>query len=70
MFCAQFKCEVWLFAYNLLNYSRKPVAVSTPFVYDRSDLFVSELHLIQSSRVSLDTTIEFALWAKTFLQTV
>ena len=53
-----------------LNYSRKPVAVSTPFVYGRSDFFVSKLHLIQSSRVPFDTAIEFALCAKTFPQSV
>ena len=56
-------------AWELLNYSRKPVAVSTSFVYDRLDFFVSELHLIQSSIVPLDTAIEFALCAKTFPQT-
>ena len=66
MFCAQIKGEVWPFAYNWFKYSGKLVAVSTLFVHDRSDSFVSKLHLIQSSKVPFDTAIEFALCAKTF----
>ena len=43
-----------------------PVAVSTPFLHDRSDCFAFELNLIRSSRVPSDTAIEFAQCGKTF----
>ena len=51
-------------------YNQKSVAVSTPFIHDELDFFVSKLHFIQSSKVPVDTAIEFALCAKTFPQTV
>ena len=36
------------------------------FLHVRSDFFASELNLIPSLRVLFDTTVEFALCAKTF----